>query len=73
MQAYIGLFEVVVRMNRVVRGWFRGNKSAIESSSSAALEVAGKGRHRVGGRERPGKVSTSTLTIGSMTSVSGRR
>lgn len=58
-----------VRIRRVVFGRLCGSRFAIVVSSSLVVEDAGRGRHSVGGNERPGKVSKRTLTTGSMIAV----
>lgn len=55
--------EFVVKMSRVDDGSVLGRRSVICSNSSAVVVEAGNGRHTVGGRERPGKVSSRTLIV----------
>jgi len=58
-----------VTIRRVVFGRLCGSRFAIVVSSSLVVNDAGRGRHNVEGSERPGKVSSRTLTTGSMTAV----
>lgn len=55
-----------MRIRRVLSGRFVGSTPAMEASRSAVVEEAGKDRQRVGGSDRPGKVSSRILTTDSM-------
>lgn len=67
--AWTKRFVLDVRIRRVVFGRLGGSRFAIVASSSVVVDDAGRGRHSVGGSERPGKVSNKTLTTGSMIAV----
>lgn len=69
----MGRFEVEVRIKRVVFGKLGGRIPVMHASKSAVVEDAGKGRHRVGGSDRPGKVSRRTLTTGPMANDEGEK
>lgn len=55
-----------MRIRRVFAGMFAGSTCLMAENSSARVAVAGKGRHSVEGRERPGKVLSRMLTTESM-------
>jgi hypothetical protein len=57
---------VEVRTRRVFAGRLAGSTCLMEENSSARVVDAGKGRHSVGGSDRPGKESNKILTTGSM-------
>ena len=51
---------------RVVSGKVAGSRFATVANNSLVLDKAGKGRQRVRGSDRPGKVSSRILTMASM-------
>lgn len=69
----MGMLEVDVRMRRVLVGNCVGRTCRIEVNRSASDVDAGKGRHSVGGSDRPGKESNRTLTTGSILRQQGRQ